>query len=340
MSPASSPTASPSAASHARAGDVERVESLSGRVFGPTRLRAAETEAALDARIETCIIGRLRLVTIAYNQAVRIEPRAGKDEFVIQTVLAGSCRAETARGVLPMPLGATFVFSPTVPATLSVEAGCERFSVVIRRQSIEEAFREHFSFDPPAPIEFEMQTLAEDGRVGRWQALVNYLRAESGLRRGREAGSDVPALDAGIERVVLSTLLLDRFAGDGDLLPRRFEAVLPDYVRRAIAYLRAHLDQPLTLERIAAHCGVSTRTLQLGFRKSKNTTPMEYLRLLRLHGARADLQRARPEKGRVSAIALRHGFTHLSLFSREYRREFGELPSQTLGAKARGAGRP
>ncbi|WP_255286419.1 helix-turn-helix transcriptional regulator [Cupriavidus oxalaticus] len=83
---------------------------------------------------------------------------------------------------------------------------------------------------------------------------------------------------------------------------------------------------------MAAHCGVSARTLQLGFRKSKNTTPMEYLRLLRLHGARADLQQARQGKGTVSAIALRHGFTHLSLFSREYRREFGELPSQTLRA--------
>lgn len=34
----------------------------------------------------------------------------------------------------------------------------------------------------------------------------------------------------------------------------------------------------------------------------------------------------------VSAIALRHGFTHLSLFSREYRKAFGELPSDTLQA--------
>lgn len=328
------PASTPSAARHGapRAGDVERVQSLSGRVFGPVRLRAAQADAALDARIDACAIGGLRLVTIAYNQAVQIEPQWGKDEFVIQTVLAGTCRVETACGTMAMPPGATFVFSPTVPARLLLDAGCERFSVVIRRQAIEQAFREHFSFDPPVPIEFAMQPVADDGRAARWRALVDYLRAESALRQG-ELGKQMPALDGGIERIVLSTLLLDRFAADGDLLPRRFEAVLPDYMRCAIAYLRAHLGEPLTLEQIAAHCGISARTLQLGFRKTKNTSPMAYLRLLRLHGARADLLRSRPEKGRVSAIALAHGFTHLSLFSREYRREFGELPSQTLLAQ-------
>ncbi|RDK09058.1 AraC family transcriptional regulator [Cupriavidus lacunae] len=329
MSPTARWFAAASRSPVSRGGDLDRIQSLSGRVFGPTRLRATEADAALDARIDTSTIGRLTLVTIAYNQAVQIEPQANKDEFVIQTVLAGTCRVETPRGAMLMPPGATFVFSPTVPATLSLDPGCERFSVVIRRQLIEEAFRQQFSFEPPAPIEFDMQPVADDGRAERWQALVSYLRAETRVRR---EGSGVPAVDASIERIVLSTLLLDRFAADGNMLPRPFDAALPDYVRNAISYLRANLEQPLTLEQIAAHCGVSARTLQLGFRKSKNTTPMEYLRLLRLHGARADLQRARQEKGMVSAIALRHGFTHLSLFSREYRREFGELPSQTLRA--------
>ncbi|MCA3185046.1 MAG: helix-turn-helix domain-containing protein, partial [Cupriavidus sp.] len=39
---------------------------------------------------------------------------------------------------------------------------------------------------------------------------------------------------------------------------------------------------------------------------------------------------ATPGPGVVSEIALRNGFTHLSLFAREYRKEFGESPSATL----------
>src|SRR4030095_11213892 len=113
-------------------------------------------------------IGRLTLVTIAYNQAVQIEPQPNKDEFVIQTVLAGTCRVETPRGAMLMSPGATFVFSPTVPATLSLDPGGERFSVVIRRQLSDEAFRQQFSFEPPVPIEFDMQPVADDGRAARW----------------------------------------------------------------------------------------------------------------------------------------------------------------------------
>jgi transcriptional regulator GlxA family with amidase domain len=67
--------------------------------------------------------------------------------------------------------------------------------------------------------------------------------------------------------------------------------------RCAIRYLRANLDKPVTMHALAAHCGVCERTLQLGFRKSKNITPMEYLRLLRLQGAREALQHATPGPG-------------------------------------------
>ena len=42
------------------------------------------------------------------------------------------------------------------------------------------------------------------------------------------------------------------------------------------------------------------------------------------------LQHATPGPGVVSEIPLRNGFTHLSLFAREYRKEFGESPSATL----------
>ena len=143
------------------------------------------------------------------------------------------------------------------------------------------------------------------------------------------------AVDAAIEQLCLTALLVDHFGADGGLLPRGYLPTLPAYVRCAIRYLRANLDKPVSMQALAAHCGVCERTLQLGFRKSKDTTPMEYLRVLRLQGARAALQGAKAGPGVVSAIAMRHGFTHLSLFAREYRKEFGESPSSTL----KGAGR-
>lgn len=323
---AASQTGNTAHAGRARA--LDHVQSLSARVFGPTRLDVGESvgnaeDATPDVQLRTCQIGHLTLATTRYGRAMEIEPRVGKDEFVIQTVTAGRCRLVMEGSADEMPVGAVRVFSPSLPVRLQPDADCERFSVVIRRQALEAAFLECFSFDAPAPLVFDFH--AAD--TARWQAMMAWLRTEFDARAH---GAALPATDAAIERLILGTLLVDQFGHDGSLLPRGFRAALPAYVRCAIRYLRAHLDKPITLGALAAHCGVCERTLQLGFRKAKNTTPMEYLRVLRLQAARADLQRATLERGAVSAIALRHGFTHLSLFSREYQREFGELPSVTL----------
>ncbi|WP_064577068.1 AraC family transcriptional regulator [Cupriavidus gilardii] len=318
------------------ASELPHVQTLCTRLFGPTRVRPLDAAAPLHVEVEQCHIGQLSLVDIRYSTAMEIEPRPGKDEYVIQTTVAGHCEAFTDGQLQQFPHGSTLIASPTLRTRLLLDAACQRFCVVLRRRAIEHAFREHFGFEPPAPIAFAPRLAsgnalngsnALNGVAERWQALVGYLRAEM---RTRRAGTANPTIDASIEHMVVSTLLFDQFSGDGATLPRRFQPTLPAYVRRAIQYLRRNLDRPITMRELADHCGVSERSLQVGFRRSKNATPMEYLRLLRLQGARDSLLRAPQQPGAVTAIALRHGFAHLSMFSREYRREFGELPSDTL----------
>ncbi|MEU0560255.1 helix-turn-helix domain-containing protein [Dactylosporangium sp. NPDC006015] len=70
--------------------------------------------------------------------------------------------------------------------------------------------------------------------------------------------------------------------------------------------------------------------LQLAFRRHLDTTPMAFLRGVRLSRARGDLLAATAGDGRtVTAIAARWGFT-VSRFSQHYHATYGELPSQTL----------
>jgi transcriptional regulator GlxA family with amidase domain len=56
---------------------------------------------------------------------------------------------------------------------------------------------------------------------------------------------------------------------------------------------------------------------------------MQYLRNARFEKAREALRRARPEES-VTEIAMTLGFSHMGRFSVEYRRRFGERPSETL----------
>lgn len=59
-------------------------------------------------------------------------------------------------------------------------------------------------------------------------------------------------------------------------------------------------------------------------------SPVQYLRAARLLGVRRELLRAGPVI-RVSDAAARWGFWRLSQFAADYKRLFGELPSETLG---------
>ncbi|REH17472.1 AraC-like protein [Kutzneria buriramensis] len=88
--------------------------------------------------------------------------------------------------------------------------------------------------------------------------------------------------------------------------------------------------EPLTVEDVAEAVGVAVRALQDGFRRHADTTPMSYLRDVRLRRVRAELTAAEPGTVTVTDVAVRWGFLHAGRFSVLYREQFGETPSTTL----------
>jgi len=114
-----------------------------------------------------------------------------------------------------------------------------------------------------------------------------------------------------------------------DRLNRRPLDAPPRYIQRATEYMRANLHLPLTIADIAGAVGVSSRLLQLGFRRIHGTTPVAYLRRIRLEAIHDEL--SRPENLLpVSEVALKWGFTHMGRFAALYRSAFGLYPSDTV----------
>jgi len=106
-------------------------------------------------------------------------------------------------------------------------------------------------------------------------------------------------------------------------------AVLPADLIRVIAWFRGHLSESISLERLAAVAGVRPRTLEAHFRSFLGTTPLAWVRRMRLINARRELDRGRAH-ARVTDIALANGFNQLGRFATDYRSVFGEAPSMTL----------
>ena len=76
--------------------------------------------------------------------------------------------------------------------------------------------------------------------------------------------------------------------------------------------------------------GVGERTLQYAFRERFGLTPAAFLKARRLAVVRERLLRADETKETVGDIAAALGFWHLGHFAADYRRAFGEVPSETL----------
>jgi AraC-like DNA-binding protein len=107
----------------------------------------------------------------------------------------------------------------------------------------------------------------------------------------------------------------------------------PVALRRAVAFMEAHADQPLAVSRIAGAAGVGPRALQQAFRQHLGSTPLAYLRRIRLERVHHDLLGADPaDGGTVEGIARRWGFADPGRFAGYYRTAYGVSPKTTLQA--------
>lgn len=105
----------------------------------------------------------------------------------------------------------------------------------------------------------------------------------------------------------------------------------PATLRRAVTYLETNPDLDIGVTEVAAACHVSARALQLAFRRHLDTTPMAYLRRVRLERVHTELVAADPTGTvTVTDVAARWGVLGTGRFSAQYREAYGELPSETL----------
>jgi len=121
---------------------------------------------------------------------------------------------------------------------------------------------------------------------------------------------------------------------DGDDVAHHGRQSLPASIVQALDWLGTRLDEPIHLETLAAVAGVRPRTLQAHFRTHLGTTPLGWVRRMRLARARQQLL-AGLDETTITDIAFANGFSQLGRFAARYRSQFGELPSQTLSQMRR-----
>lgn len=171
----------------------------------------------------------------------------------------------------------------------------------------------HVALPPQTAAAIRQMLLAVCSDVGDEPERLNQTQDEQEL------------LSSTLSHAVILAMAAEREAGPS-AIPRRSES-RQRVVRRAIDFMRTHLEDDIGIPQICAAAFASRRTLQYCFEEFMHTTPQAYLRALRLNEARRTLKSR--SHAPITELAALLGFASASHFTRHYRLMFDELPSQT-----------
>jgi LacI family transcriptional regulator len=103
-------------------------------------------------------------------------------------------------------------------------------------------------------------------------------------------------------------------------------AVSDPRLRDALNYLHLHIEDPLSIDEVTRHAGVSRRWLEYAFRDALGETPYQYLRRQRLAHARRLL--ASEPGAKIYNVAQRSGFTSAKQLTIAFHQDFGMSPRE------------
>ncbi len=98
-------------------------------------------------------------------------------------------------------------------------------------------------------------------------------------------------------------------------------------IARAVRRIHADFAEPLDVDALAREAGMSVAAFHLHFKSVTDTSPLQYLKTVRLHQARLAMLRTATTAANAGALA---GYESASQFSREFKRLFGLSPREEV----------
>jgi AraC-like DNA-binding protein len=181
-----------------------------------------------------------------------------------------------------------------------------------------------------SPVQFDLQLSHDD--VAPFQRALEIAHGELERPRGL---TTVPLLSARLGRLVIAGLLIGQRSNYTGQLSAPADVEGPRAIRTAVGLIEERPMEIVTAADIAQAVGLSVRALDEGFRRHVGSSPMAYLREVRMARAHDELVRSEPDAATATLIAYTWGFGNYGRFAVAYRRRYGCTPSETLRAPRR-----
>lgn len=307
--------------------DVDEARQWGARTFCEHRLTKMCSQRPIDAWLHFRTVRGVGFGRITYGGEVRIEAGGFESFYLAQIPLSGRELVSTG-GETVLSAGRNgSVINADRPVQIHHAADAEKLVMKVDREALERSCIQHLGRHMRQPLEFRPAMSLDCPEGMRWSGLLRWIYESLAMD---EQSFDSPLIAAQIEQMAITMLLTCQPHNYSQELAGEERSIAPAFVKRIERYIEEHAAEPITVVDLAEHAGVSSRSIFNGFRRFRNTSPMLYLKEVRMRRVNEELKSLSPGDSTVTAVAYKWGFTHLGHFTTDYKRRFGESPSHTL----------
>jgi len=263
----------------------------------------------------------LGLVSICYASEVKIRSPELEKMFHLQLVTEGECKVTFKDARVILRQGDAIMLNPNEPIELDYSFNCKKLIIKIPESAVQFAVLSDLGCVPKSGICFERSPV----NFFRFPSLINLFEAVFLEIEDYEA--DIFCAFDPYKEIVVRKLLrtfssnVQQTKGSIDIPPR---------MKKVIQYIDENIKDNIDLEELADVSKVSVRTIYNMFSASFSSTPRGYIKKRKLQRIREELLSGSARN--VTEAALDYGFVHFGRLSCDYKKLFGELPSETKRA--------
>ena len=304
--------------------EVDEAREEAARVLCEHRLRPLSQTRQLDAWQNMVRLSSVTVGAMGYGADVEIEPGLFGDFYLLTMPYSGHATVQHGKQHADVNTETGSVLSPEDATRMRWSTDCSQLLVRIDRGALEKQLSDILGGAPVSDIRFNL-AMPMVGGAARWWRMLNE------LIDSLETPDPIPnPLATSLhESLLLASLLNCQPNAYSERIGKPQRPIAPRHVRKVEAYIEEYAETPITLGDLVEVSGVSARALFDGFRRFRDTSPLAYLRNVRLAKVRQQLLNASDEET-VTGVATQWGFYQLGRFAAQYRATFGETPSETL----------
>ena len=263
----------------------------------------------------------LGLSSLSYGSEVRIKSPELENTFHLQIITKGFCNITFKDGEVFLGQGDAIMLNPHELIILDYSHDCEKLIINVPESEFQSTVLSDLGHIPKSGIRFHRDPV----NLFSFPSLVKLFEAI--LLESENLDSSLLCTSS-LYKEIFAKKLLRTFRGNFNI-DDDIQNIHP-CMKNIIQYIDENLKNDITLEELSDVSLVSVRSIYNMFASSFSTTPRNYIKNRKLNKVREELLSGRAKN--ITEIAFDYGFMHLGRLSCDYKKVFGELPSETRKA--------